>query len=1657
MSGDEVVNGVSSPYATGGGGVRLEHEFAAFALASLLLGQPIDGLGDDVTPTRVAMQQEVFSPVDDVVVHGASSGGERTLLIACRRRPTLGKSDESTVKLFADYLKVVLDRTTAIDSDEIRLGLAVAGPYGPAAELAVLADIARFQPDRASFERSVLAPGAYSVAIRARLTKVDELVAEALSSVLRPTQSAPDPNELSWILLRALFVLQTQLEGDVAPGRTNIVARLQVLTADAARAEHLRLRLVEIASQAAIRAGSIDRAMLRKLLRPFGLLGPSPDFSLVKSQIALLESELQQRTQRTLPASATSGAFRLDRSRLQSELAERISTATESRVVVVHGEPDVGKSALALEAIATIRGSGGAAIAVSLRDMPPKALSLKPVLGLAPADLFAAAPSAPVNVLLLDGAEVVQESDAGTVAVLLNAASAAGITTVLVVRDDAVGSVRELLRSRGYDTPIEFLVAPLSEEEMATIVEAIPELAQLASDSRSAWLLRRLGLIELLLQAAQRGTGLPETISSEAEVFATVWQSLIRQNERTVGGIAPDDREIAAISVACQLLTGVPSTITGSALASLRSDGVLLLLERSAAWHKGDRFASDVFRDFATARLLLRDGLQVLLGSVAPRWAVRATRLYAQARLSDAASGGKGDIAIAWTKLRNEFGELSSKHGARWAELPWEALLTAGWADRALSELTSQLLDDADLQGEAIRCVKLRFSGAGACDPIVAAPLVSWLTNRAGMLDRPRFYGEDPVIALVVLWLRGVIRREVAGKEIAAFRPLRSQVRDAILRRAVERDEEERLECLGLLGSDETEASTQALRSIAEHNPSSLYSVAESLDAAMALAKQNAVLLAELTEAYYVEKTSPSSWSSSWMDNGIRNHRGGGISVPLAAWYRGPFLFLLREDPARGIHVVNRMLEFGARRRVEVLRDLGQHPLKDMVQDEEEGGILLDLLGCGVRWYIGDSHVWSWYRGSSVGPYPCMSALFSLEIRLDELVRAGVPVSTVASWVLRDATTLASAGLIYGFLVRHIEQVTDELDGFLSSPEVWELEFSRKVSEGWLHVQGVDPPERVGRERRGWTPYNVTMLLVIDAVRRGDADALERLRRVGQRLLERAGGVNAPPEVRQWVSGFDWASYSVQQQQDHVVLEVNLPKDVVQALAPAQAQSARVLEMYRLWNRYRLRHDAPYRYAPANPPDGLELTKDIATAEALQTELVDQPLDMLRVALAGVAAAVVHGVSGSLNVPAESLRWAVSLLVECVTRPHMDGFLTDRAMFSDGADRKAALALPSALLAYDQFDSAAIACLESAITVSATSFFIEVRQNAAEGLRVILEEPCKRMNDGRCWHELAWDAIEAGARSVVLGPPSEHGQRQIEAIVGDVVAGLETSSERDLMLTHIAPAAICTIDAARVSSCISARAARLRDALLNAYARSACHWAKENYDWRDEQHAAFAAAVLRWASDGNHAVIVEIAEQLGTSPSALGDFLHALMIVATYEASVVEPLTEAWPALMDLGLAVLREHTSARGWHDIDKLVHNLVPEPTPSAYVGDIDEVLKRARVHWFTLEIVIKHIDEWLQYAIDHRWCVDALVAFLQAQPIGQQANPGLKWVRRLVIMEDGTARTCGFLLVSWLEGLRDSHVLDSETWPEYQAIVDGLVLGDFSGARNLQRRDE
>ncbi len=579
------------------------------------------------------------------------------------------------------------------------------------------------------------------------------------------------------------------------------------------------------------------------------------------------------------------------------------------------------------------------------------------------------------------------------------------------------------------------------------------------------------------------------------------------------------------------------------------------------------------------------------------------------------------------------------------------------------------------------------------------------------------------------------------------------------------------------------------------------------------------------------------------------------------------------------------MLDHGARARVETLRHLNRQLDRDAEQQFE--GLEFGLFGGGSRTFVGDPHVWGWYRGSSVGPYPCMSALFSLEMFLDECVKSGLKPKELVKRVMQDASTLATLGLCFGFFVRHIDKVSDELDEFLVRPQIWDLEFGRVASEGHLHVQGVDDPTVVGRERRSWTPLQVAMHLVVTAAQARDERRLEWLCTVGRRLVEAAGGKDASPTIVRCAAHLDWNNYSIATEGRQQIITVNVPEDVVKALAPIVEDIDRREQMYRLLNRYRPKRLTPYRFALAILPSDEEITSDFHCALDLEQALQSDLSGALPGVLAGVAAAVLHRTAlgaTKARLPDDCFTWALRLLMHSVTTPNLGAPYISESIFPDGPDRQAALALPLVLLVRqdespqtppaqepDAYVRDFLALFCSALEACTCSPSLEVRHNIAEGLGLVFEQPCEQMGLGPCWHEPVWQVIEAGARNVVFGKLSEDGRREIEATT-DIV-GVTQARDQDLMLTHIAPAVICALDAARGRSCISARARQLRDLLLDAYARSARHWAENNYHRRDEQDAAFASGVLRWAAEDNGLVLVDIATKMRESPAAFSHYL----------------------------------------------------------------------------------------------------------------------------------------------------------------------------------------
>src|SRR6185436_16688988 len=160
-------------------------------------------------------------------------------------------------------------------------------------------------------------------------------------------------------------------------------------------------------------------------------------------------------------------------------------------------------------------------------------------------------------------------------------------------------------------------------------------------------------------------------------------------------------------------------------------------------------------------------------------------------------------------------------------------------------------------------------------------------------------------------------------------------------------------------------------------------------------------------------------------EHGIRDHAPG-TAPPLAAWYYGPFLPLLRRQFQRACRLINKLLNHAARARARIL---------DRLSDIEPNltSVSIEAPFVGRKQFIGDQHTWRWYRATGVGPYPCISALMALERVIDEILfqTPGLPLNRISARLLDGAESLAMPGFVFGMLIRHSELVTDDFDTWL--------------------------------------------------------------------------------------------------------------------------------------------------------------------------------------------------------------------------------------------------------------------------------------------------------------------------------------------------------------------------------------------------------------------------------------------------------------------------------------------------------------------------------------------------------------------------------------------------------------------------------------------------
>ena len=586
---------------------------------------------------------------------------------------------------------------------------------------------------------------------------------------------------------------------------------------------------------------------------------------------------------------------------------------------------------------------------------------------------------------------------------------------------------------------------------------------------------------------------------------------------------------------------------------------------------------------------------------------------------------------------------------------------------------------------------------------------------------------------------------------------------------------------------------------------------------------------------------------------------------------------LFQSDFRNGVGMLNRLLNHAARIRVGKLArlDQGDRPLVSDTLGPYESE--LDIAGARGL-YVGDEHVWRWYRGTGVGPYPCLSALQALERACDGRIDAGAPIGTLVSILLDGCKNLAMVGFIAGLLVRHLKSARNLLDPYLAEPLIWHYEFARVVNEAGGFAAGSEGAS--APERRSWSLREAALFLVL----RANGERAAELRALGETLVANARRLigqereHSPTEVesdtefaeqqlvqvRAWASTLDRDGYETHKAKDGFYVQAEPPDDVAQALQGKNRDLELATEAIRLFVRYDIEPKKEF----AGPIGHDELVADMATARKLlenpQSSGAFGPWDTS--ALVAAAALEAHLLDGAV-LPEEALSCAAEIVLrigEGEAWPRQFEF--EDTFFESGADRSASRVLPLLLLpaatqlravldeedGWTTFERAFRAGVNLARAVAD-----EVRLHLARGLDHVWKTSCVR--DGHCHHELgSWIATET-MRICVLGAwDPETGRRSVlslEEPVAESLAGVDPDSilvsRLDAAIRALAPAAMAGI-------CVSSQARDLLLALLAAQRRSLLAYEHDgDPDSRGSHTLVSARALLTLAKDGDDAAIYE--------------------------------------------------------------------------------------------------------------------------------------------------------------------------------------------------------
>ncbi len=756
------------------------------------------------------------------------------------------------------------------------------------------------------------------------------------------------------------------------------------------------------------------------------------------------------------------------------------------------------------------------------------------------------------------------------------------------------------------------------------------------------------------------------------------------------------------------------------------------------------------------------------------------------------------------------------------------------------------------------------------------------------------------------------------------------------------------------------------------------------------------------------------------------------------------------------VRVLNKILNSGAHSRVRTLARLDCSdrfvPPVDMDNEgisvegtaSEARGFVLNLDGTR-RLYVGDSHVWSWYRGTSVGPYSAMSGLQAMERVIETWLDQGIPASGVVQILLEGCENLAVPGMLYGVLVRHLDKVGEALDPFLAEPVVWELEFARSAHE----YSGLAAPTEglSNLDRRRWTPRDVAAAMLIG----GGQERTRALRRLGEMLVENGDRLGLGQDLtKNWAASLEADKYKLTSVPEGLRIEVEPPPELLAAQQAQAAYQERVNTILRLQNRY---WGSAMRDSGYVEPTTEEIAADLKAGHAiLEGEDGLKPTRPKDAVAHVIRAAVERAAAGDPGALGDEAAFATEFVLELASWFRSVGGHRDEGQYFDlGADRAIALALPAFLTPEL---AAALGCGSKTVSdvgdaghAVAGNASLETRLHLARGCDIVWAAHC---GGTPCIHQTALDWLLETARDAEIGPWNTNGSgRRPAPIKGDVIARLRAVSGDSVHIGMLDAAIRGFGAAAATDHCCTREATALLATLLDVQGRAMV--AHEEHGWTADDrgtHTLVAARALMqgYAKNGDPSPALAHLDVLRSDAGIMSNFLHGLAAAGAENEVLADAARRLWPAVLRHGLTYQGDGKSPyRDHHWGAWAVAALLPDPLP--WTTGLSNEVAGSPIDWVCAEELTDQIDGWLSIGRSEVQGVDALIGLLRRLPPDVQVTPGLRWVADLCIQSGRVTVSRSWLLNSWLMEIRNAAEELGRLW-EWQMLVDSLVVAGNEG---------